>query len=106
VKAQYNGQNLLSHISLFENGTWNNIVQSPKKKIVKKKFNLKLILNDQKYILIKKLWSSQYITKCKYTSLNHSNDYQTWWNIQSYITYDFIVPFQFYMESSIHMKSL
>jgi hypothetical protein len=36
---------------------------------------------------------------------NHSNDYQTWWSTQSYITYEFIVPFQLYMKSSIHMIS-
>jgi hypothetical protein len=30
---------------------------------------------------------------------------QTWWNTQSYITYEFILPFQFYMESSIHVIS-
>jgi len=36
---------------------------------------------------------------------NHSNDYQTWWSIQSYITYEFIVPFQLYIKSSIHLTS-
>jgi hypothetical protein len=36
---------------------------------------------------------------------NHSNDYQAWWSIQSYITYEFIVPFQFYIKSSIHVIS-
>jgi hypothetical protein len=36
---------------------------------------------------------------------NHSNDYQSSWTIESYITYEFIVPFQFYMKSSIHMNS-
>jgi len=36
---------------------------------------------------------------------NHSNNYQIWWNIQSYITYEFIVLFQFYMKSSIHVIS-
>ncbi len=36
---------------------------------------------------------------------NHSNNYQTWWSTQSYITYQFIIPFQFYMKSSIHVIS-
>jgi len=36
---------------------------------------------------------------------NHSNDYHILWNIQSYITYDFIVPFQFYMKNFIHVIS-
>jgi hypothetical protein len=36
---------------------------------------------------------------------NQSNDYQTWWSTQSYITYEFIVPFQFYMKSSTDVIS-
>jgi hypothetical protein len=35
-------------------------------------------------------------TYCK----NHSNDYQTWWNIYNFIKYKLIAPFQFHMKSS------
>jgi len=34
---------------------------------------------------------------------NHPNDYQTWWSTQSYVTYEFTIPFQFYMKSSTHV---
>jgi hypothetical protein len=65
VKAHYNGQRLSSQILLFKttcfwtstklilkwlstNHTWNEVVQNPKNKIVKKNSTLKLISNDWK----------------------------------------------------------
>jgi hypothetical protein len=36
---------------------------------------------------------------------NQSNGYWILWSTQSYITYEFIVSFQFYMKSFIHVIS-
>jgi hypothetical protein len=50
------------------------------------------------------MFESKFILKVQIYLKNHSNYYQTW-GIQSYITYDFIVPFQFYMAISTHVIS-
>ncbi len=52
----------------FANGTWNKVVQSPKNKIVKKKSHFEIDIKRLKNILMRKWYSSWYITKCKYTS--------------------------------------
>jgi hypothetical protein len=54
--------------------------------------------------MIKKYTNEKIIIVAIYFK-NHPNNYQTWWNIQSYITYEFIVPFKVFMESSINVIS-
>jgi hypothetical protein len=74
----------------FANGIWNKIVQNPKSKIVKKNLTLKFILN--KYSNEKSIIVTIY-SKVKIYFKNYSNDYQIWWSTQSYITYEFNIPF-------------
>jgi hypothetical protein len=78
MKAHYGGQKLLSQILLFETMCFWTFT--------------KLILEGFLQMVLEIIYFK-----------NHLNNYHTWWSIPSYITYEFIIPFQFYMNGYTHV---